>query len=183
MQPITRVSHLLGEALLAETRAGERVLDMGTGCGVNGILAARRGARVVAVDVNPAAVAATRDNAARNGVALDVRQSDVFGAVDGAFDLIVFDPPFRWFPARDAFERATTDPGYGALNAFFAGLPEHLAPGGRLLLFFGTSGDAPYLHERIVDAGLRAERIATAQLERDEMTVEYFTLRVRCGEA
>ncbi len=53
VQPITPTSHLLGEALMAEAHQGERVLDMGTGCGVNAILAATRGGRVVAADVNP----------------------------------------------------------------------------------------------------------------------------------
>src|SRR5258705_8102919 len=99
VHPIVPVSHLLGEAVLAEARAGERVLDMGTGSGVNGILAATRGARVVAVDVNPYALDAARANANRNGVAdrVDGRESDVFAGVAGAFDPIVFDPPYRWF--------------------------------------------------------------------------------------
>ncbi|MGH3607044.1 MAG: methyltransferase, partial [Pseudonocardiaceae bacterium] len=45
------------------------------------------------------ALAVARDNALRNGVAdrIEVRRSDVFSNVDGRFDLIVFDPPFRWF--------------------------------------------------------------------------------------
>jgi len=63
VQPITPVSHLLGQAVLAEARQGDRVLDMGTGCGVNAILAASRGAQVVAVDVNPTAIRAARANA------------------------------------------------------------------------------------------------------------------------
>jgi release factor glutamine methyltransferase len=41
VQSIYAMSHLLGEAVLAEVRPGAQVLDMGTGCGVNGILAAR----------------------------------------------------------------------------------------------------------------------------------------------
>jgi len=48
---------------------GERVLDMGTGSGVNAILAATKGAQVLAVDINPRAVEAARANAQGNGVA------------------------------------------------------------------------------------------------------------------
>ncbi|MGH3575022.1 MAG: methyltransferase [Pseudonocardiaceae bacterium] len=62
------------------------------------------------------ALAVARDNALRNGVAdrVEVRRSDVFSNVDGRFDLIVFDPPFRWFAPRDVLEAATTDENYGA---------------------------------------------------------------------
>ncbi|ANY06494.1 hypothetical protein AFB00_09525 [Pseudonocardia sp. HH130630-07] len=39
----TPTSDLLGRAVLDETRADDRVLDRGTGSGVNGVLAAGRG--------------------------------------------------------------------------------------------------------------------------------------------
>ena len=49
---------------------GSTVLDVGCGSGVLAVAAARLGAgRVVAIDIDPAAHAATLDNAARNGVA------------------------------------------------------------------------------------------------------------------
>jgi release factor glutamine methyltransferase len=59
---------------------------MGTGSGVNAILASRSWG-VVAVDINPYALASAQDNAARNGVAdrIKVRHSDVFSNVDGAW--------------------------------------------------------------------------------------------------
>ena len=60
--------------------AATRVFDLGCGSGIGAILSARRGARVVAVDVNPHAVEAAINNAARNGVSnrVDVRQGDLF---------------------------------------------------------------------------------------------------------
>lgn len=64
----TPTSDLLGRAVLAEVRPGDRVLDMGTGCGVNAILAARVAHDVVGVDLNKNAITAARANAARNGV-------------------------------------------------------------------------------------------------------------------
>lgn len=180
VQPITGMSHLLGEAVLADARESDRVLDMGTGSGVNAILAAGASRQVVAVDINPHAVAAAQANAERNGVAdrIDVRQSDVFDAVDGLFDLIVFDPPFRWFAARDLLERATADENYRAMTTFFRYVRRHLAPGGRLLIFFGTSGDLGYLQALVAEQGFGSEVVANAELVKDGLPVEYFTFRL-----
>lgn len=60
--------------------AGRHLLDVGTGSGVLAIAAARLGAaRAVAIDNDPDAVAAARDNARRNGVdhVVEVRLADV----------------------------------------------------------------------------------------------------------
>jgi release factor glutamine methyltransferase len=49
--PPTPMSDLLGRAVLEEVRGGDRVLDMGTGTGVNAILAARHTDDAIGVDV------------------------------------------------------------------------------------------------------------------------------------
>lgn len=70
---------------------GSQVLDLGCGSGVLGItLALTRRARVVAVDVAPAAVEATRHNAGINGVAdlIVIEQGDV-RCVRGTYDLVL----------------------------------------------------------------------------------------------
>jgi release factor glutamine methyltransferase len=179
VQPITGMAHLLGLAVLDEVRPDDRVLDMGTGSGVNAILAAGTAAHVLAVDISPSAVAAARANAAANAVDVEVRESDVFSAVDGVFDLIVFDPPFRWFAPRTMFEAATTDEDYAALTRFFAEVDDHLAPDGRILLFFGTSGDLAYVHE-LTERFTRAV-VASESLTRDGVTISYFTFRLTGG--
>jgi release factor glutamine methyltransferase len=180
VQPINGMSHLLGEAVLAEVRAADRVLDMGTGCGVNAVLAAATSTDVVAVDINPSAVMAARNNAARNRVAdrVAVLEGDVFSPVDGRFDVVIFDPPFRWFAPRDLLEAATTDENYRALTTFFANVRDHLTPRGRVVLFFGTSGDLAYLHRLVAAAGFATETLATASHTRDGWQVDYFTFRL-----
>lgn len=70
---------------------GRDVLDVGCGTGVIAVMAALIGAsHVRAVDVASAAVEATRDNAARNGVAgrIDVDSTEA-GALEGQFHLVV----------------------------------------------------------------------------------------------
>ena len=76
--------------------AGAAVLDLGAGSGVGAIFAARRGASVIAVDINPEAVRCARINALLNHLdhAIEARQGDLFAPVAAArFDLILFNPP------------------------------------------------------------------------------------------
>jgi release factor glutamine methyltransferase len=178
--PLTPMSDLLGRAVLGEVRDDDRVLDVGTGSGVNAILAARRSHDVAGVDVNPHAVAAAIRNAARNHVAdrTTFFESDLFERVDGAFDLIVFDPPFRWFRPRDLLEMSVADENYRTLTRFMSEVRERLKPGGRLLLFFGTSGDMAYLRHLIDQSSLHPDTIGSRDLIKDGITVTYCTLRL-----
>jgi ribosomal protein L11 methyltransferase len=92
----------------------ERVLDYGCGSGILAIAAALHGARAVdAVDIDPAAVAATADNAARNGVSL---RAALPGAAAGPYELVL------------ANILATP------LKLLAPLLASHVAPGGRLVL-------------------------------------------------
>jgi release factor glutamine methyltransferase len=178
--PVTKVASLLGEAVLAEVQPGDVVLDIGTGSGVNAILAASRAARVLAVDVSEEAIAAARANVQTNRVqaVVELRRSDVFSDVEGIFDLIIFDPPFRWFAPGDILEAATTNEGYRAMTSFFATVKEHLSGKGRMLIFSGTSGDLDYLRELFEHYGYTAEVLRQGSIARDQIQVDYFTFRV-----
>jgi len=68
---------------------GAAVLDVGTGSGLLAIAASKLGSRrVAAVDVDPVAVRVAAENAARNGVTLDLGESPL-REVSGAFGLVV----------------------------------------------------------------------------------------------
>jgi ribosomal protein L11 methyltransferase len=85
--PSTR---LVLAALAESVGGGERVLDVGCGSGVLAVAALVLGASTaVGVDIDPAAVVATRANAARNGVADRLSVADGVGEVTGAYDLVV----------------------------------------------------------------------------------------------
>jgi ribosomal protein L11 methyltransferase len=126
--PTTRLcAAALGRAL----RAGDRVLDMGCGSGVLAVVAVRLGAsRVVAVDISPEAVSATRHNAALNGVSdrIDARLGSE--VPEGTHDLVVAN---------------ILAP---VLIELCAPLAAAVVPGGRIVL----SGLLEEHHDHVVDA-------------------------------
>jgi len=62
--------------------------------------------------------------------------------------------------------------------SFFRDLHNHLAPGGRVLLFFGTSGDMDFLTQLIAASGFHAEVVKSRRLHKDGWQIEYVTQRL-----
>lgn len=75
-------------ALISQDLTGKSVLDNGSGTGVLGIMAAKRGAAsVIAVDIDDKSVESTRANAELNQVAIDARLG--CEPAPGEYDLIL----------------------------------------------------------------------------------------------
>jgi release factor glutamine methyltransferase len=168
------------QAVAREVEPKQRVLDMGTGSGVSALLAARAGSEVVAVDINPEAVECARANAVTNGLndLITFVLGDLFEGVDANFDLIIFDPPFRWFEPRDLFERSHADAEYGALTSFMQEAPLRLRERGRIIMNFGTSGDLEYLRELIERSGLASEEKRYGEATKVGYTAQYYVIRL-----
>ena len=81
---------------LTVRRDVDSALDIGTGCGVQALLAAGHSRRVVATDVNERALEYTAFNAALNGLEnLELRLGNLFEPVDGErFELVVCNAPY-----------------------------------------------------------------------------------------
>lgn len=74
---------------------GKTLLEPGCGTGMISIFAARRGALVTALDINPVAVTNTLENAALNDTPIRVLQSDLFTRLSPRhFDVVVLNPPY-----------------------------------------------------------------------------------------
>ena len=88
-----------GSKLLADTMVvfeGSKVLDLGCGCGILGIVAKKicPEAEVWLSDVNELAIKYSKLNAELNNVDVKVVKSNVFENINELFDIIVTNPPY-----------------------------------------------------------------------------------------
>jgi methylase of polypeptide subunit release factors len=106
-------------------------LDVGTGCGLQALEAARHSPGVVAVDVNPRALEFTRFNAVLNGLEnVETREGSLFDPVEGErFDLIVCNPPYVVSPENEYVFRDSGLPGDSFCEALVRRMPQFLTDG------------------------------------------------------
>jgi methylase of polypeptide subunit release factors len=122
---------------------GARALDVGTGSGVQALLAARHAASVIATDVNPRALAFTEINAALNGFTnIEVRMGSLFEAVAGErFDLITCNAPYVISPENRWAYRDSGLPGDEITRRVVSAAADHLADGGYATLLGSWVGE------------------------------------------
>jgi hypothetical protein len=181
--------HVLGVGGASTTLAGlmmttrvDTVFDLGTGCGIQALHAARHARRVVATDISRRALDLARLNAAVNGVSnIELRLGSLFAPVTGeTFDRVVSNPPFVITPRADGVpEYEYRDGGLvgdALVESVISGVGAHLAPGGVAQLLGnweyrdgvdafdrvaewldGTALDAWIVEREVQDAALYAE--------------------------
>ena len=169
-------TYLLLMAAQGEVRAGDRVLEIGTGSGTiaSGLEKVRC---IVVTDINPHAAACAKKKG------LPVVRADLFSGIRGAFDLILFNPPY--LPTRpeeridDWLEYALDggSDGREVIGRFIAEAGEHLAPDGRILLLISSLTGLDPVTELASQRGFCAEVVLEEVVE-DEVL---YVLRIcRC---
>jgi release factor glutamine methyltransferase len=134
----------------------KRVLDIGAGSGCVAVILAKLlpDTEVAAVDSSDSALAVARENAELNGVNVSFVSGSLFEPFRGErFDLIVSNPPYiptadlaglqpevRDFEPKGALDGGTD--GLDFYRLIVPAAPEHLAPGGWLLVEVGIDQSA-----------------------------------------
>jgi len=110
----------------------KRALDVGTGSGIHALLAGRHATHVVAIDVNPRALAYTELNAALNGLDnVECRNGSFFDPVEGeTFGLITCNAPFVVSPEQRWAYRDSGFRGDDVTAHVVREAASHLADGG-----------------------------------------------------
>lgn len=152
---------------------GDTVIDVGTGCGILGIIAAKKAAQVIAVDINPHAVRCARENAAVNHVddKMFFIRGDLFTAIRNRakFDLILFNAPY--LPSQEAegaswLESAWSGgpSGRDVIDRFVHDAPSYLKPKGRLLLLQSSLSNITVTLEKLEEESMRTTVAAEKSL-------------------
>ncbi len=133
-------SHLLAAVAAEGITADELVLEVGTGSGyVSEYVADETGARVVGADVNPHAC----ERACERGIEA-VRADLVSPFRDGAFDAVLFNPPYLPTDPEDErddwMEKALSggESGREVIDPFLDAVGRVLAPDGRVYLLVSS---------------------------------------------
>ena len=127
------------------TKEGARILDIGTGSGAIAISLAKMigGAKVVAVDISPEALAIAKRNAERLGAEVEFVEADALGDLShlGKFDIIVSNPPY--IPQSDIADMRKNVVDFEPHTALFV-------PDNDILLFYRATAENA---QRMLDEG------------------------------
>ncbi len=138
---------------------GDRVLDLGCGCGVGALFCSPKAREVVAVDISEPAVRNTEENCRLHGLTnVTVRQSDMFSNVEGKFNLILANPPYIAADFDNEEKQFATSVRY--LPSLFSQVSDYLTDDGRVLIQF------PMWHRSRIEKLAAAHGLQVLQVRR-----------------
>jgi len=129
-------SFLLQKIVKKEVKSADKVLDMGTGSGIQAITASEIAHDITAVDINPECI----DNL--HNPKIKTILSNLFENVHDQFDLILFSPPYLPTdpdePEDSALATTGGEKGSEIIEEFLKQAKYHLKTNGRILLLYSS---------------------------------------------
>lgn len=171
--PPAEDSFLLADNLVV---SGGRVLDVGTGCGIQAIVMAGSAPEVLACDIDMEAVKCAEYNAHLNKSDIEIFQGDLFECMSGKFDLIVFNPPYlpSDLSGTDDELKKCWDGGENGrevIERFIGGAVEFLKSEGRVQLLASSLSSIELVMQKFAETGLKPEITARKKYFFEELCV------------
>jgi release factor glutamine methyltransferase len=155
-------------AKVVKKYASGRVLDMGTGSGVQAAVASKckKVTSVIGVDINPAAIVHSKKKHRGSGVTW--KQSDLFENVSGKYDTITFNPPYLPQEGMQIhLDLEGGKHGYEVILRFIEQVGSHLKDDGQILLLFSSQSEPA-----VIEAALRREQFMWEIVSEDSFFFE-----------
>jgi release factor glutamine methyltransferase len=154
-------SLIFGNYLESVDLRNRSFLDMGTGSGIIALFAARAGANVTAVDINPQAIRCASDNAIAAASQIVCHQSDLFSGLEGKqFDVMAWNPPFFPKAPADIAEMALyAGEDYAVIARFARDARAHLKPEGRIFLIVSMDLEVARIESMFKTQGFCHKRV------------------------
>ncbi|WP_423792971.1 HemK2/MTQ2 family protein methyltransferase [Methanocaldococcus indicus] len=170
-------TYLLIRALKKLDVKDKDVLEMGTGTGIVAIELAKRGANVLAADINPKAVELAKKNANIENVNIEVIKSDLFENINKKFDIIVFNPPYLPTVEEDKIDSYLNyafdggKDGREILDRFIDEVKNYLKENGRVVIVQSSLTNLNKTLERFERLGFKTKILEKEKIPFEELYV------------
>ena len=149
---------------------GKKILDMGSGSGIQARAAIEAGAKeVLAVDIDEEAIRELR----KKGI--DAIKSNLFEKVKGKFDLIVFNPPYLPEDKREDGESAKVTTGGKKgdeiILRFLKAVEKYLEKEGKILIVLSSLTPKERILKILEKEGLKKEVLAKRKIFMEELEI------------
>jgi len=182
--PAAEDTYLLLDAALAESCPEDIVIEIASGRGIISVELAPKVRRLIAADINPHAILATKARAEERGASqrIELVRADLFRGISGVFDLVLFNPPY--LPTQPE-ERSgnwidyALDGGMSGretVDRFLKDLSGHLKPGGRALLLISSQTGLREVQDTASAMGLTSVVVATERCFFEQLHVLRITV-------
>ena len=158
------------------------VLDMGTGTGLIGMVAAQnmKVSKVTFADINAEAIKIARENCNRNGKKLKAKcifkRSNIFSNIDGKFDILTFNTPY--LPSDEVSGKELIskswdggEEGIAQAIKFIQGLKMHMKQQGSAIIVVSSFGNLRKLRKTMSENNLTSTTKAKRHIFFEDIVV------------